>query len=78
MNLIIGLDESLRMFEEIGLDAVYRKQWALTMLVRKGVEALGLELFVKRHFAWGVTSILCPRVWRRRLFWPMPRSVTAW
>ena len=60
VNLIIGLDESLRMFEEIGLDAVYRKQWALTMLVRTGVEALGLELFVKRHFAWGVTSILLP------------------
>ena len=60
VNLIIGLDESLRMFDEVGLDMVYRKQWALTMLVRKGVEALGLDLFVKDHFAWGVTGILLP------------------
>ena len=60
VSLILGLDESLRMFEEVGLEAIFKKQWALTMLARKGVEALGLELFVKDNFAWGVTGVLLP------------------
>jgi aspartate aminotransferase-like enzyme len=60
VGLIVGLAESLRLFGEVGLPTIYRKQWALTMMVRRGVSALGLELFVKEHFAWGVTSILLP------------------
>jgi aspartate aminotransferase-like enzyme len=60
VGLVAGLAESLRMFGEIGLPAIHRKQWALTMLVRAGVSALGLDLFVREHFAWGVTSILLP------------------
>ncbi len=60
VSLIVGLAESLRMFREVGLETVYRKQWALTSMVRAGVEALGLTLFAKEHFAWGVTSILLP------------------
>ncbi|MDR2076920.1 MAG: alanine--glyoxylate aminotransferase family protein [Desulfovibrio sp.] len=60
VSLIVGLAESLRLFGEAGLATVYRKQWALTALVRGGVKALGLDLFVKEHFAWGVTSILLP------------------
>lgn len=60
ISLIVGLAESLRMFSEVGLETVYRKQWALTMMTRKGVEALGLALFAKEHFAWGVTSVLLP------------------
>ncbi|WP_417022899.1 pyridoxal-phosphate-dependent aminotransferase family protein [Bilophila wadsworthia] len=37
VNLIVGLHESLSMlFEEGGLDALYRKQWALTRMVRFG------------------------------------------
>lgn len=60
VSLLIGLAESLRMFQEVGLPAIYRKQWALTMMARKGVEAIGLPLFAKEHFAWGVTSLILP------------------
>ncbi len=60
VSLIVGLAESLRMFRETGLNTLYRKQWALTMMVRKGIEALGLELFAKEHFAWGVTAVILP------------------
>lgn len=60
ISLLVGLAESLRMFRETGLQAVYRKQWAMTMMTRKGVEAIGLRLFAQDHFAWGVTSLLLP------------------
>ena len=60
VSLLVGLDESLSMFEEFGLEAVFRKQWALTMMTRASVAALGLELFAKKHFAWGVTSLMLP------------------
>lgn len=60
VSLIIGLVEALRMIEETGLDSIYRKQWALTMMVRKAAGALGLTLFAPEHFAWGVTAILLP------------------
>jgi len=60
VNLIVGLVESLRMFEEVGLETVYRKQWALTMMARRAAEALGLTLFAPEHFAWGLTSVLLP------------------
>ena len=60
VGLIVGLAESLRMFRECGMDAVYRKQWALTMMTRTAIETLGLTLFAREHFAWGLTSILLP------------------
>jgi aspartate aminotransferase-like enzyme len=60
VNLILGLDESLSMLLENGLEAVYAKQWALTMLTRTGITALGLRLFAPRNFAWGITSALLP------------------
>ena len=60
ISLLVGLDESLAMFEEAGMEAIFRKQWAMTMMTRAGVAALGLELFAKKHFAWGVTSLLLP------------------
>ena len=60
VNLIFGLDASLDLLLENGLDLVYARQWALTMLVRAGAEAMGLELFVREHFAWGLTSVLLP------------------
>ena len=60
VNLIAGLDESLRLLLENGLEAVYKKQWALTMLTRQGAKALGLELLAKEHYTWGLTSILLP------------------
>ena len=61
VSLILGLAESLDMLMEAGLDAVYRKQWALTLMARQGLTALGLELFVRENFAWGITSVLLPQ-----------------
>jgi len=60
VNLLMGLNESLDMLLENGLEAVYAKQWALTMLTRAGLTALGLELFAPDHFAWGITSVHLP------------------
>jgi aspartate aminotransferase-like enzyme len=61
VSLLYGLRESLRMIEEGGgPDALFRKQWALTMMTRTGVRMLGLELFAPSDFAWGVTSAALP------------------
>lgn len=60
VGLILGLKESLDMLLENGLEPVYAKQWALTMLTRAGLSAMGLELFAQKDFAWGVTSVLLP------------------
>ena len=61
ISLLYGLRESLRMVEESGgFTAVFRKQWALTMMARKGVQAIGLELMAPVNFTWGVTSVLLP------------------
>lgn len=60
VSLVIGLNESLDMFREAGLDTVYRKQWALTQMARRGVSAMGLEPLVKQGYTWGMTSVLLP------------------
>lgn len=60
VNLLQGLAVSLDMFRRETLEAVYRKQWAMTRMVRAGVRSLGLELLAKTHFTWGLTSITLP------------------
>lgn len=60
VNLIVGLDVSLDMLLKDGLDALYRKQWALTMLTRTAVAVMGLEPFAPAHYAWGITSVRLP------------------
>lgn len=60
VSLIVGLNESLAMFEETGFDVIFKKQWALTMMARTSATAMGLELFAKDHFTWGLTSVLVP------------------
>lgn len=60
VNLIVGLEESLTMLLEQGLETVYRKQWALTQFCRRSAHALGLELFAPEHYSWGITSVLLP------------------
>lgn len=60
VNLIMGLNECLAMMRETGFDTIFRKQWAMTMMVRKAIDVMGLDLLVKEHFTWGVTSILLP------------------
>lgn len=60
VSLLLGLAESMDMLLEAGLDTVYRKQWALTLMTRQGVRALGFELFVPENFTWGLTAIAMP------------------
>ncbi len=61
ISLLYGLREALAMVEEGGGFAeVYRRQWALTMMTRAGVRAMGLEPFAPADFAWGVTSVALP------------------
>ncbi len=62
VSLIMGLQESLNMLFEndANLENLYRKQWAMTLMTRKGIEALGLSPFVQKHFAWGLTSLMLP------------------
>lgn len=60
VNLIVGLEISLKMLLENGLNQIYRKQWALTSLVRTGLSAMGLELFASKDYAWGLTSVKMP------------------
>lgn len=60
VNLIAGLETSLNLLLNNGLEAIYRKQWALTMLVRQGAGALGLKMLAEENFAWGVTAVCMP------------------
>lgn len=60
INLIYGLEASLDLILQTGLPKLYQKQWALTMLVRAGINAMGLKLFVEENFSWGVTSVNVP------------------
>ncbi len=67
VSLLLALDESMDMLFEAGespeqaLDVIYRKQWALTMMTRTGIEALGLTPFVQENFTWGLTSLVLPQ-----------------
>lgn len=60
VNLLAGLDVSLDLLLANGLQAIYAKQWALTNLIRAGVQAMGLSLLAPIDFAWGLTSVLMP------------------
>ena len=60
ISLLYGLRESLAMFAGDGLEAIYRKQWALTCLARAGVRALGFALLAKDNYTWGLTSLILP------------------
>ncbi len=67
VSLLLALDESMNMlFEqadspEQALTKLYSKQWALTMMTRTGIAALGLTPYVKENFTWGLTSVLLPQ-----------------
>ncbi|NCC25252.1 MAG: alanine--glyoxylate aminotransferase family protein [Deltaproteobacteria bacterium] len=60
INLVVGLQACLRLFQDHGLPAIYRKQWALTRMARAGAEIMGLDLLAPVSFTWGLTSILLP------------------
>ena len=60
INLLVGLKAALDLFHCEGLDNIFRRQWALVSMVRAAVSAMGMTLFARDHFAWGLTSILVP------------------
>jgi aspartate aminotransferase-like enzyme len=60
ISLLLGLNQSLDLFFEAGMENIYRRQWALSCMARNGACALGLELFAPKAPAWGVTSVLLP------------------
>lgn len=60
VNLIFGLQASLDLIFKDGLQSLYARQWALTMLVRSGAAAMGLKLLAPKNFAWGLTAICMP------------------
>ncbi len=61
-SLIIGLKTSMQMIfeDEHGLEGLFQKQWALCQMSRVGATAMGLELFAKTRYAWGLTAIKMP------------------
>lgn len=66
VSLLVGLEACFELVfpaEMTGvaaLDAIYRKQWAMTMLARESVTAMGLELLAKDGFTLGLTSVKLP------------------
>ncbi len=60
INLIVALEECLSFFQEQGLASVFKRQKAMTSMVRTGVKCLGLELLAADHYTWGLTSIKLP------------------
>jgi aspartate aminotransferase-like enzyme len=60
VNLIRGLEASLEILLEKGLDAVYQTYWGLTQMTRSGVKAMGLECLAGRNYTWGLTSVSLP------------------
>ena len=62
ISLIVGLRESLKLILEEGLPQVYARHARLAQATRAGVQALGLQLFVKKpeYASDAVTSVLAP------------------
>ncbi|WP_035243665.1 pyridoxal-phosphate-dependent aminotransferase family protein [Desulfonatronovibrio hydrogenovorans] len=60
INLIVALEECLKYFQKHGLDNIFKRQQAMTSLVRTGADSLGLELLAQENYTWGLTSIKLP------------------
>jgi aspartate aminotransferase-like enzyme len=60
VNLVLGLEQVMRIFKSRGLEAVFAKQRALTAMVRAGVQAMGLDLLVRDFYTLGLTSVSLP------------------
>jgi aspartate aminotransferase-like enzyme len=59
ISLVAGLDESLQMFKEEGLQACFARHERLARGARAGMRALGLELYSKAPSA-AMTTVLAP------------------
>lgn len=60
ISLIQGLQESLRMIQEEGLENVYKRHDLLARATRNAVHALGLELLAKKCPSNAVTAVKIP------------------
>ena len=60
VTLIIGLNASLKMLKAEGLKNVFKRHERLANVIRKAVQALGLELYSKESPSNSVTAILAP------------------
>ncbi len=60
VTLIIGLNASLKMLKAEGLKNVFKRHEKLANVIRKAVQALGLELYSKESPSNSVTAILAP------------------
>jgi len=62
VSFVVGLQTALQMLHDAGRDAVFERHLRLKNMVRGGVKAMGLELFVKDEAASPtITAILPPK-----------------
>jgi aspartate aminotransferase-like enzyme len=59
ISLVVGLDESLKMYREEGLDNVFARHDRMARAARAGMEALGLTLYSKSPSP-AMTTVLSP------------------
>jgi serine---pyruvate transaminase len=60
VTLIIGLNESMKMLQDEGLENVFNRHEWLANAMRKAVQAIGLELYPKESPSNAVTAIMAP------------------
>lgn len=63
VNLIVALQQALRLMKKEGLENIYARHKKLAVTLRKAVREMGLELFVKedKNASYAITSIYPPR-----------------
>jgi serine---pyruvate transaminase len=60
MNLILGLNETFRMFKEEGIENVYKRHAELAKAARQALKALGFKLLTEKYPSTGVTGAYPP------------------
>jgi len=60
VSLIIGLNQSLKMLMEEGLEAIFRRHAILAEATRKAMESIGLKLFTKESPSNSLTAVMAP------------------
>lgn len=60
VNLLVGLNVSLKLFKETGLENIFRKQWAMTCMARAAIQRMSIPLLATDLYTWGLTSVRLP------------------
>lgn len=60
VSLIIGLNESIKILKEEGLERVFRRHAILAEAMRKAMAAIGLSLFTKESPSNALTAVMAP------------------